>query len=232
MGSVVTVIADAKVWWPDPMAMKAAGRDYLLGFAAARRAFHPKLMLMVGAETALAAIGSGNVTLGGWQYNSELWRLLRADREGASPALADLTDWLDNVTACVSLARPHRSAVERVSRLLRKLVDRLPRTAGSERVLPLDKSVLNLLPEGPVDELTLVAPFYDPETSAVKTLLDQLRPATVTVVLQEGRSVVDTSRLAAVLAESDAHVKVLNDHSPTFRHAKLVEWRIGPRRWA
>jgi hypothetical protein len=34
--------------------------------------WHPKLMLLQGPEGALAAIGSGNLTLGGWQYNSEL----------------------------------------------------------------------------------------------------------------------------------------------------------------
>lgn len=87
-GAVVTVIADATVWAPDPIALRSAGQEYLLGLAATRRAFHPKLMLLQGGDGALAAIGSGNLTTSGWQYNTELWRCFEATGRRTHPAAA------------------------------------------------------------------------------------------------------------------------------------------------
>lgn len=65
MGARVSIIADANMWWPDPVAMKGAGSEYLLGLASHRAAFHPKLVLVVAADKVLAVIGSGNLTPGG-----------------------------------------------------------------------------------------------------------------------------------------------------------------------
>ena len=92
-GAVVTVIADATMWAPDPIALRTAGQEYLLGLAATPRAFHPKLMLLQGRDGALAAIGSGNLTTSGWQYNTELWRSFEATPAGTrrNPASSSFT---------------------------------------------------------------------------------------------------------------------------------------------
>jgi hypothetical protein len=84
MGARVTVIADAGMWSPDPLAMKGAGTEYLVGLVSHSGAFHPKLTLLVGEDRVLALIGSGNLTMGGWQHNSELWNVLRAE-DGQAP---------------------------------------------------------------------------------------------------------------------------------------------------
>lgn len=48
------------------------GRHYHLARAAVAGAFHPKLILRVGADGGLVWIGSGNLTFGGWGANREL----------------------------------------------------------------------------------------------------------------------------------------------------------------
>ncbi|WP_026544125.1 hypothetical protein, partial [Arthrobacter sp. 35/47] len=94
MGARVSIIADAGMWSPDLLSMKGAGSEYLLGLVSHPGAFHPKLILFIGSERVLAAVGSGNLTPGGWQYNSELWTVLRAEDGIAPEPLFDLAEWL------------------------------------------------------------------------------------------------------------------------------------------
>ena len=60
----VTVIADATMVSVDPGVVRAAGRTSLDARAVcpANTAFHPKLLVIAGAEHATVAVGSGNLT--------------------------------------------------------------------------------------------------------------------------------------------------------------------------
>lgn len=232
-GAVVTAIADATLWAPDPIALRTAGQEYLLGLAATPRAFHPKLMLLHGGDGALAAIGSGNLTTSGWQYNTELWRCFEATPAGApTQPLRGLVDWLDQLATTATLAAPHRDALRRHRDKLRNLLDRLPEQPSPARVLPLNTPIIDALPQGPVDELLLAAPFIDPATEAVAALLARLQPARTTVVLQEHLGRFDPTTLTRVLAGAAGEVTVVADRSRRYRHAKLIEWSIVDRRWA
>lgn len=232
-GAAVTVLADATMWAPDPIALRTAGQDYLLGLAATPRAFHPKLMLLHGSDGALAAIGSGNLTASGWQYNTELWRCFEATPAGApTQPLQGLVDWLEQLATTVTLAGPHRDALHRHHDKLLQLLDRLPEQPNAARVLPLDTPILDALPHGPVDELLLAAPFIDRQADAVAALLTRLQPAATTVVLQEHLGQFDRTTVTAVLTAAAGQVTVVADRSTRYRHAKLIEWSIGNRRWA
>ena len=232
-GAVVTVIGDAALWAPDPIALRTAGQEYLLGLAATPRAFHPKLMLLHGRDGALAAIGSGNLTTSGWQYNTELWRCFEATPAGApTQPLRGLADWLGQLTTTATLAGPHRDALRRHRDKLHGLLDRLPEQPTPARLLPLNAPIIDALPHGPVDELLLAAPFIDPTAAAVAALLARLQPARTTVVLQEHLGRFDPVTLAEVLAGAAGEVTVVADRSRRYRHAKLIEWAIGDRRWA
>lgn len=73
------------------------GKSYLLAAAAHRSAFHPKLMLRIGAKDASILIGSGNLTSSGWGGNKELgvsWRI--------GPGHADQGTWLNAFLADVA----------------------------------------------------------------------------------------------------------------------------------
>ncbi|WP_347109609.1 hypothetical protein AAHB33_03070 [Paenarthrobacter sp. S56] len=230
MGARVTVIADAGMWHPDPLAMKGAGTEYLVGFASHSGAFHPKLTLLVGEDRVLALIGSGNLTMGGWQHNSELWNVLRAEDGQAPSALFDLAKWLEQLPDRVRLASDHAAALNRVAARLRTTLNRLtPTDDGAQLVTNLDRSFLSQLPGGPVDELTLYAPFIDEHAGAVGALVERFPTPKLTLVVQPGLTVVEPQALASVL-KSQGGVTMIADTSGRYRHAKLVEWRRGAHR--
>lgn len=65
------------------------GRRYLLVAVRAPGRFHPKMILRLGKEDGLVAVGSGNLTHGGWGLNCEVaaaWRL--------GPGLDDTGSWI------------------------------------------------------------------------------------------------------------------------------------------
>ena len=99
-------------------------------------------------------------------------------------------------------------------------------------MLPLDTPIIDALPRGPVDELLLAAPFIDRQADAVAALLTRLQPAATTVVLQEHLGQFDRTTVTAVLTAAAGQVTVVADRSTRHRHAKLIEWSIGNRRWA
>ena len=230
MGARATVIADAGMWRPDPLAMKGAGTEYLVGLASHSGAFHPKLTLLVGEDRVLALIGSGNLTMGGWQHNSELWNVLRAEDGQASQALFDLAEWLELLPGSVRLASEHASALNRVVARLRATLERFaPIDDGAQLITNLDRSFLSQLPGGPVDDLTLYAPFIDGHASAVRALVKHFPTPKLTLIVQPGLTVVEPQALASVL-RGQKGLTIVADTSRRYRHAKLVEWRRGPHR--
>lgn len=236
MGARVSVIADAGMWRPDPLAMKGAGSEYLLGLASHGAAFHPKLVLVVAADKVLAVIGSGNLTPGGWQYNSELWSVLRSEEREAPQSLLELADWLEALPHVVRMATHHTNALLRVADRLRStLRDLIPVVGGTKVVTNLDHSMLSQLPAGPVDELILTAPFIDDRAAAVRALLDHFPSPKLTIIVQPGLTVVTPNTLAQVL-KNQPNVTIVMDGSGLsrmrYRHAKLIEWRRGSIRQA
>ncbi len=230
MGARVTVIADAGMWRPDPIAMKGAGTQYLVGLASHSGAFHPKLTLLVGGDRVLALIGSGNLTMGGWQHNSELWNVLRAEDGQAPQAFFALAEWLELLPGSVRLGSDHAAALNRVAARLRATLERFtPTDDGAQLITNLDRSFLSQLPGGPVDELTLYAPFIDEHARAVRALAEHFPTPKLTLVVQPGLTVVEPHALASVLSGKEG-LTIVADTSRRYRHAKLVEWRRGPRR--
>lgn len=230
MGARVTVIADAGIWHPDPLAMKGAGTEYLVGLASHSGAFHPKLTLLVSKDRVLALIGSGNLTMGGWQHNSELWNVLRAEDGQAPQAFFALAEWLELLPGSVRLVSDHAAALNRVVARLRATLERFtPIDNGAQLITNLDQSFLSQLPGGPVDELTLYAPFIDEHARAVRALVEHFPTPKLTLVVQPGLTVVDPHALASILSGQEG-LTIVADTSSRYRHAKFVEWRRGPHR--
>ena len=59
--------------------------------------FHPKLLVVAGADRALVAIGSGNASTSGWHHNGELWTILAADPDDWPTTFHDLAGWLTDL---------------------------------------------------------------------------------------------------------------------------------------
>ena len=230
-GARVCLLADGPVWNPDPYATKHAGREYHIGLVTRSGAFHPKLVLLVGPKRALVAVGSGNVTMGGWQHNAETWTILRGDLTEAPAVMAEVADVLDEIAGegVDSLAA---ESLTRASGQLRAFLGGCAKRVDSgHRILSSTSgAIVGQLPSTKADDLRIYAPFHDESARGVAALVDSLRPRRVTVMVQPGWTVLNPSALERVLRDAQVDWTIVEDAEmrglvrPRYRHGKLIEW--------
>lgn len=232
LGARAAVIGDATQGLYDPVDVRMAGRSYLHGLARCHGAFHPKVVLLIGEHACRLAVGSGNPTLSGWGANDELWTVVETEDDASHALLADLADWLEDLPSVVGLAPWSASHLGELAALLTER--HVNATAGPEtgpRLLHnLHRSLLEQLPQGPVDDLQAYAPFIDPEAHALRALVDHLTPRRLTLGLQPRWSSYDATTLKAALDGPSTRIRLLEEQR--MRHGKFIEWRIGDRRHA
>lgn len=231
-GARVTVVGDVTMTRHDPRSVRRAGRSYLAGLAyTGGPAFHPKLMILAGPEHATIALGSGNTTLAGWQANAELWTVLRVTGDQSPAAVADLSAWLHALPEKVRFSAGVPRALQRVATLLDRLHrNRTPVDPHLRLVSSLHSPIVDQLPEGPVGELALSAPFHDPHARALRRLIHRFRPARLTVAYQPGLTDLNGPSVADLVQEHGG--RIISDNEQRYRHGKLVEWTTGEERWA
>lgn len=232
-GARVTVVSDASMYAPDPRAATQAGITYVPGLAQIPGAFHPKLVLLVGPSRAVAGVGSGNMTLPGWQFNSEIWTIATA-RHGQVPLwLPSLADWLERLPTKVSIGSQAAQGIKRAAAQLKSLAPGLEHDGLSECrfVHNLDQPIIRQLPQEPMDELRLYAPFHDADGAAIRALIDRMKPAHTYLAIQPGKTVSSNHLLEDLQSENDLSV-VCDALADRYRHGKLIEWRRGEERWS
>ncbi|MFD0403726.1 hypothetical protein [Kitasatospora sp. NPDC127116] len=236
-GARVTVLGDADHLVLDPRSARLPGRDYLAGPAAAPAAFHPKLFVVAGPERATVAIGSGNTTVAGWCTNHELWTVLRSTAQGTPALFSDLAAWLRELPCSrVAMMPPLATALNRTADLLDQRVAAAPVVEQEARfVSSLHRPIIEQLPEGPVAELTVSAPFHDPGATALARLVARLKPRRLTVCYQEHGTELDGPAVSALLRQHGGELRREARKSPfdgRYRHGKLIEWAVDGQRWA
>ena len=210
-GAAVTVIADAKVYDPDPRAVRAAGINYCIGLASMPAVFHPKLSILAGPQRAAVAIGSGNLSVGGWHLNDEVLTVATGDRDtGCPPILRQVAQWLQDLTnsETIRLGQTARAGLTRTATQLFALCDSSPELDDATSLMGnLDRSILEQLPGDRVDELRLFAPFHDLDGHALDRLLSRFTPTTVQIAIQERFTVIDPHALLAVGEKHGADIR-------------------------
>jgi hypothetical protein len=231
-GARVTVVDDAAVSTYDPRAVRRAGRSYLPGHAACEGAFHPKVVLIAGPSRVTAAIGSGNVTLAGWQANAELWTVLRGNSGTCPTVFADLARWLHSLPGHVQFSWGIPDALERTASCLEALAEKTAARAdlGIRLVSTSTEPILKQLPQERVGELAVCAPFHDPDATALRELCERLQPDQLLVSYQSGLTQMDGPALAALIGEHNGQLRI--DTETRYRHGKLIEWVIDGQRYA
>ena len=236
-GARVTVIGDARASNPDPRTGPGAGTRYVHGLAAPRsgNAFHAKAIVVAGRERVMVAIGSGDLSPGGWGLNKESWTVATADREACPELVADVADWLRSLDGLCALAPLAASGISRTAALLEELaVEADIVDTGHRLVHTSAQPIVGQLPSGEVDHLLLYAPFHDQRTAAAQELIATLRPARVTLAVQSGgRTVIQPTALRRVIAAAGIPVEIVEDTGERYRHETLIEAvRPDGSRWA
>ena len=232
-GARVTAVADAGVWNPDPRAATAIGTRYHVGRAFMPGAFHPKVIVLSGPDACFLAIGSGNLTLGGWQYNSEIWTMFTA-RNGEAPAILDpVARWLECLPEHITVDDLSRDAMLRTAHSIRHYVEASTVVdTGHTFLSSTTDSILDQITGTDVDELDLYAPFHDPNSAAIDNLIHRLNPKRVRILVQPGLTVMESDALRTVINRHAMPVTVMADPSRRYRHGKLIEWSQDGQRWA
>ena len=222
--------------WPTSPSLSSSGttrtRDgcseptATIRFAAHRSAGRlPQDLLLRQREGVL--LGSGNLTLRGIEEGHELFCPARL-RATMTRADRGWRDWMDMTV--------DRAADREVTYRWLDLKQRAPwldgPADGSRFVSNLQQSLLDQLAASlaaPVDELHVLAPYYDRQAKALRALLDRLRPRQLDVYLGAGTSV-DGAALVRLLDQTDARVSVHSFEPNEFVHAKLIGdgWHEGP----
>lgn len=227
LGARVTVVGDAKVVRHDPRAVRRAGRTYLAGLASTGGSFHPKLVVIAGEESATVAVGSGNLTLAGWQENHEIWTVLRAGPDGCPDTIGQVGQWLEDLPGAVQLSPHVPETLARVARLLRSFE---VTEEGPKVVSPIWGPVIDQLPRGGAEELVVSCPFHDPGAKALEALIGRYSPQHLTVTVQPTLTVCDGPAIDALVASRSGQVIQLD--AGRYRHGKLIEVANADGRWA
>ncbi len=204
----------------DSRRLQRANRDYLLRGVPIGGSFHPKTYFFGNTQEGVLLVGSGNLTLRGIEEGHELFARLDSREPDDLASIRGWRDWMDAIV--------ERAADREVSYRWLDLKQRTPwlaGPAGGSRFVPnLRLSLLEQLAAPlatPVDELHVMAPYYDRHANALRALLDRLRPRQLAVYVG-ARTSVDGAALAQLLGETDARVSVRSFEPNEFVHAKLI----------
>jgi hypothetical protein len=236
-GARVTVVGDGRVSDPDPRAARNAGTRYVHGLAVmkAGAAFHPKVTVIAGPERAVVAVGSGNLSPGGWHLNEETWTIATASRERCPAIVRQVAAWLRTLPDATVTAPLAVKGIGRTATLLDKLAATATVVETGHRIVHTSTApIIDQLPAGDVAHLLLYAPFHDEKGAAIGQLIERLRPRRLTLAVQsDGRTVIQPDALRFVLASQNVQFDVLEDAGKRYRHGKLVEAiRPGGSRWS
>lgn len=136
------------------------------------RIFHPKLILAVAEDRALACVGSANLTRGGFERNLELGSVFEANPEGGPTTLfQDLLVYLEG-TFRKEVAGQALITLDQITVALREALLHVPEEnqPGPHRLLhnyeePLWDQLLRLLPHRTVKRVLIVSPFFEADAS-------------------------------------------------------------------
>jgi hypothetical protein len=235
-GARATVIGDAWVSDPDPRAARNAGIRYVHGLAVPRAgaAFHPKVTVIAGPERAVVAVGSGNLSTGGWHLNAETWTIATADTERCPRIVPEVAAWLRTLEGACTITPLAVAGINRTATQLEQLAaDSTIVDTGHRLVHTSNSALIDQLPADDVDQLFLYAPFHDERADGIRELIERLLPNRVTLAVQSGRrTVIQPEALRAVIADLGVAFEVIADSREQYRHGKLVE-AVAPdgRRW-
>jgi hypothetical protein len=229
----------------DVPALTYLGQRYLcLPIMAARAAFHPKLVLLTSDDAGLLLLGSGNVSRSGLTHNREVWTAFRYASNAPDESARAACRW----------AFEYLGRLEEMGRspLLRERLDQLWRTTGwlrEEPVRPEDRGhwllhnldrpifeqLLQLWEErdgSPVQEATVVSPYFDRGSLAFETLLRRLRPKAVSLITEHEAPGLNPEGVRRLLDGSGAawHVRQPKP-GPRRLHAKVLALRTERGSW-
>jgi hypothetical protein len=213
-----------RVWdrWADqPWRFRRINREYLVrGVPWPGHAFHPKTYLFATKTGATLCVGSGNLTLRGVQRGNEVFCAFSSATAFGRQAIGTWRAWMERLVMRVD----DNLLTQRWTSFVGGAPWLPPPSTHSSLLHNLDEAILPQLTRvahDPVDELHVLAPFFDADCAALAALIDRLAPAMLHLYLPRAVSV-HGPRLLALLGGTTCLVRLHGFDQEEFVHAKLI----------
>ena len=200
--------------------------------------FHPKMVMLFGEEEGSLLLGSGNLTYSGLLNNEEVWSAFHVmgNESIHYPIFYKAWKYLKNTTSFVSplVQRQIDWMLEQCSWLHNESNEEiLLLQSGEECQLLFNSSTSTILDsvyanigEKEIDEITVIAPFYDTEGLVFKELQSLFSPKSVKCVLDLERQSAPYS-----LLHEDTSIVYYKSISSNPLHAKIIEIQGKDETW-
>lgn len=149
--------------------------------------FHPKCTYLSGPDGDALAVGSGNITFGGYGRNLEVFEIL--DPKSAPESFADFADFLEGLGKREDIIIPDKTWIQQFASLARRQSlnippepfpqPRLVHSAASPIIDQIEEAVFGR----EVSSVTVLSPFHDTNGSAVQKLAKRIGASKVKVAL-------------------------------------------------
>lgn len=200
--------------------------------------FHPKMTLLFGEEEGALIVGSGNLTFSGLSNNEEVWNAFHIVGNSSIhyPLLYKAWTYIQNVLSdASSLVKKQLGWIIEQSHWLQKVATQEVITlktgeecsllCNSDSYRILDK-IKESIGDSVVEEITVVAPFYDAEGNALTELMSLYKPICMNCIL-------DITRQSApyALLNTDSKIKFHKHTADNPLHAKIFEFKTNNGTW-
>ena len=200
--------------------------------------FHSKITLLFGEEEGALVIGSGNLTFSGLSNNEEVWNVFHVvgNESIHYPLLLKTWNYI-------------RKALNDSPSLVKKQLDWIPEQSpwlqdiDYEDVIKLGSGeqcsivynsatsrifnkVIEAIGNSVIEEITVIAPFYDAEGNALKELKNQFNPTRMNCVLD-----LDSQSAPYELLKSNTDIAFFKHSAPNPLHAKIIEFKSSNGTW-
>jgi hypothetical protein len=200
--------------------------------------FHSKITLLFGEDEGVLVIGSGNLTFSGLSNNEEVWNAfhVKGNESVHFPLLLKTWNYL-------------REALKDSPSLVKKQLGWIPEQSiwlqdiGYEDVVRLDTGeqcsvvynnttsrifdqVVDAIGDSVVEEITVIAPFYDAEGNALTELKKRFNPTRMNCVLD-----LDRQSAPYELLKSNTDIVFFKHSAPNPLHAKIIEFHSNNGTW-
>ena len=200
--------------------------------------FHSKMVLLFGEEEGALVLGSGNLTYSGLSNNEEVWgvfhvvgndsihypllnkawKYLRGVTSSVSPLVQRQLDWMQEQSPWL-----HKDSNDGTILLLSGEEGQLLYNSSNSTIL---NSVYLSIGEREIEEITVIAPFYDTEGHALKELQRHFSPKKMKCVLDLDRQSAPYS-----LLQNGTFIDYYKSTSSYPLHAKIIEIQGREETW-
>lgn len=200
--------------------------------------FHSKMVLLFGEEEGTLVLGSGNLTYSGLSNNEEVWsvfhvagndsihypllnkawKYLRGVTSSVSPLVQRQLDWMQEQSPWL-----HKDSNDGTILLLSGEEGQLLYNSSNSTIL---NSVYLSIGEREIEEITVIAPFYDTEGHALKDLQRHFSPKKMKCVLDLDRQSAPYS-----LLQNGTFIDYYKSTSSYPLHAKIIEIQGREETW-